>query len=399
MFIALYTVANLGLWLAVYAPALVTLSIRMRETAGENAVNAYGLIVGVGALFAMFGNPLFGRLSDRSRSRFGRRRPFFIGGMIVGVAALAVIGFATSIPVILVAWCVAQLAYNAAIATLTAVLADEIPAAQRGKVAGLAGVCNYGSLAVAAYVAAWFSFNTALMFIAPAVIGLVLVLVFAPVLKERRTSEALAPLSFKTFITTFWVSPLKHPDFAWAWWSRFFIVLAWMCLLTYQSFFLIDRLGYTNDNVATALGTASLVLVAGIVIGSSGGGWLSDKLQRRKIFIVVATFIAAIGFPVIAFADSIGAFYLGVVVVGLGIGIHMSVDLALIADLLPDADEAGKDLGVFNIANALPQSLAPVFAAILFGVLGSENYTALYISAAVFALLGAVAVRFIKGSR
>lgn len=398
-FITTYTAANLGLWLAVYAPALVTLSVRTREIAGADAVNLYGTVVGVGALFALFGNPLFGRLSDRSRTRFGRRRVFFVGGMVVGLAAVTVIGFSSTIPVILVAWCVAQLAYNAAIAALTAVLADQVPFSQRGKVAGITGVFNYGALAVAAYVAGWFAFSTPLMFIAPATIGLVLVLVFTPVLREAPQASTPEPISVRTFLMTFWVNPVKHPDFAWAWLSRFLIVLAWMTLLTYQSFLLIERFDYTNDNVAGPVGTASLVLVAGIVIGSSVGGWLSDRLRRRKLFIGVATLVAAIGFPVIALSEDLNTFFVGVFVVGLGIGVHMSVDLALITDLLPNPDEAGKDLGVFNIANALPQSVAPVFAAVLFAVLGEHDYTALYLSAAVFALLGAVAVRFVKGSR
>lgn len=398
-FIGLYAVANLGLWLAVYAPALVTLSIRMRELSGANAINDYGLIVGIGALFAMFGNPLAGRLSDRSRSRFGRRRTYFVGGMAVGLVSVTVIGFASTVPVILVAWCLAQLAYNAAAATLTAVLADQIPASQRGKVAGIAGVCNYGAMAVAAYVAAWFSFSTALMFIAPAAIGLVLVLVFAPILKEKAQEERQAPLTVRAFLMTFWVNPIRNADFAWAWLSRFFIVLAWMTLLTYQSFLLIGRFGYTNDSVAGVLGTASVALVVGIVAGSSVGGWLSDRWQRRKLFIMVATVLAAIGFPVVAFSGDIATFFVGVVIVGVGIGVHMSVDLALITDVLPNPDEAGKDLGVFNIANALPQSIAPVFAAALFALVGAENYTALYLSAAVFAILGAVAVCFVKGSR
>lgn len=398
-FIGTYAVGNLGLWLAVYAPALVTLAVRIREISGGRAVDVYGTVVAVGAIFALFGNPLFGRLSDRSRSRFGRRRTYFVTGMAAGVAAVAVIGFTSSVPVILAAWCLAQLAYNAAIAALTAVLADQVPTAQRGKVAGVAGVCNFGAMALAAYVAGWFSASTPLMFLAPAVIGLALVLVFAPALKEEPCTQPAPRVSWRTFLMTFWVNPVRYPDFAWAWLSRFLINLAWMTLLTYESFLLIDRFGYTNQNVPGVLGTASLIMVAGIVTGASVGGWLSDRLQRRKLFIVAATVIAAIGFPLIAFCATMTTFFAGVLVVGLGIGVHMSVDLALVTDVLPHPADAGKDLGVFNIANALPQSVAPAFAAVLFALLGGRDFTALYLSAAVFALLGAIAVLRVKGSR
>ncbi|MEV7136262.1 MFS transporter [Arthrobacter sp. NPDC093128] len=398
-FIALYSLANLGLWLAVYAPALVTVSVRIREIRPDDAIAVYGSITAVAALFALFGNPFFGRLSDRSGSRFGRRRTFFIGGMVAGIVAVAVIGVSDTVPVIMAAWCAAQLAYNAAIAALTAVIADYVPQSQRGRVAGISGVCNYGALAGAAYVAAWFSSNTLLMFIAPAIIGLILVAVFAPFLRETKNESVRKPFGVHEFLSTFWVNPLKHADFAWAWVSRFFIVLAWMTLLTYQSFLLINRFGFTNSTVAPAVATASVVLVAGILIGSAGGGYLSDKTGRRKIFVAVATVIAAVGFPIIAFSADLTVFHVGVAIVGLGIGVHMAVDLALVTDVLPNSEDAGKDLGVFNIANALPQSVAPAFAATLFVVSGSENYTALYLWAAGFALVGAVAVRFVRGSR
>lgn len=398
-FITMLAVANLGLWLAVYAPALVTVSIRVREVRPDDAIAVYGSITAVAALFALFGNPFFGRLSDRSRSRFGKRRTFFVGGMIAGTAAVAAIGLSTDVPLIMAGWCAAQLAYNAAIAALTAVLADYVPQQQRGRVAGITGVCNFAALAGAAYIAAWFSANTFLMFVAPAVMGLILVAIFAPLLKEDPATDRREALSLRSFLMTFWVNPIKNPDFAWAWVSRFLIVLAWMTLLTYQTFLLINRFGFTNETVAPAVAIASVILVAGILIGSAGGGYLSDKSGRRKIFVALATVIAAVGFPIIAFSPDLGTFHVGVAVIGLGIGVHMSVDLALVTDVLPNSADSGKDLGVFNIANALPQSVAPAFAAALFAVLGSENFTVLYLCAAAFALLGAVAVKFVRGSR
>ncbi|MEB3371725.1 MFS transporter [Saccharopolyspora mangrovi] len=397
--VVMLAIANLGLWLAVYAPALVTISIRIREVRPDDAVTVYGTVTAAGAVFALLGNPLFGRLSDRSRSRFGRRRPYFVGGMLAGTAAVGLVGIAESVPAIMAAWCAAQLAYNAAMAALMAVLADYVPPQQRGRVAGVTGVCNYAALAGSAYVAGFFASSTLLMFLAPALIGLVLVCAFAPVLREPANTGTREPIGVRDFLMTFWVNPVKNPDFAWAWLSRFFICLAWMTLLTYQSFLLINRFGFSNYTVADAVSLASLVLVAGILVGSAGGGYLSDRTGRRKIFIVVAALLAAVGFPAIAFAYDLSTFHIGVAVVGLGIGVHMAVDLALVTELLPDQSDAGKDLGVFNIANVLPQSVAPAFAAVLFATLGGQNFTALYLFAAAFAVVGAVPIAFIRRSR
>ena len=73
---------------------------------------------------------------------------------------------------------------------------------------------------------------------------------------------------------------------------------------------------------------------------------------------------------------------------------------ALAAAVLPEGGkEAAKDLGVLNIANALPQSIAPAIAPIFLAIGGGGNYTALFIAAAVFALFGALSIQPVKGVR
>jgi MFS family permease len=80
---------------------------------------------------------------------------------------------------------------------------------------------------------------------------------------------------------------------------------------------------------------------------------------------------------------------------GVGFGVFTSVDFALMTDVLPTALDRGKDLGVINVANALPQVAAPVLAAPIVTYLG--GYRALYLVAAVIGLAGAVLVRRIRG--
>lgn len=400
-FFPLYALANFGMWLAIYTPALVTLAVRVRQVDPQGATGALGTITGIAALFAMFGNPFFGKLSDRSMSRWGMRRPYFVGGMIVGTAALAVMGTASNLVVLGAGWCLAQLGYNAAAATMTAVVADQVPEHRRGRIAGVIGFGNFLAMAIGAYVANWFSGDVLLMFLAPALIGIAPVLLYAFTMPDRRrTTAPTEPYGVREFFTSFWVDPLRHRDFGWAWLSRFMIVLAWMTLLTYQAYLLIDRFHVTAGDVAVQVATSTTVMVAGILVGSSAGGWLSDRLNRRKPFVVAAAAIAAVGFPLVAVSANLGQFYTGVAVLGLGIGVHMSVDLALITEVLPDPEDSAKDLGVFNIANALPQSVAPAVAPLILTIgTGGRNYTALYLAAAVFALLGAVAVQRVRGVR
>ncbi|HEY8983627.1 MAG TPA: MFS transporter [Streptomyces sp.] len=399
-FVTLYALAYFGIWLAALAPAVVTLQLKVLRLYPDDATSVTGVVSGVGALFALVGNPWAGKLSDRCTSRFGMRRPFVLGGMLGGTLGTAVIIWAPNMGMLIVGCSIVQLAYNTALAGIVAVVPDQVPEDQRGKFSGLLGLCQFLALGVAAYAVDLVAGNMALMFAVPALFGLLAVVPLLVVLRDRvRTEKPATPYGVKEFLASFWVNPVARPGYAWAWLSRFLLVLGWATLMTYQAFLLIDRFGYTPDNVGGQVGVVLSVMVVGILAGSAGGGWLSDRLGRRKVFVGLAGVIAAIGLPTVAVAQSMTLLLTGVAVVGLGIGLHMSVDLALVLDVLPDDTDVARDLGVFNIANALPQSIAPAIAPFFLALGAGQNYTALFLAAAGFAVLGALAVRPVRGVR
>ena len=140
-FIALYTLAFISTTLLFLAPQLVTLALKVNALVGtEQAPNSLSLVAGVGALLAMVSNPFFGRLSDRTSSRFGMRRPWIVGGLLGGSLGVLVVALAPNVPVVLLGWCIAQVCFNALLAALVAVLPDQVPPAQRGSVAGVLGI-------------------------------------------------------------------------------------------------------------------------------------------------------------------------------------------------------------------------------------------------------------------
>jgi MFS family permease len=140
-FISLYTLAYLGTVLVLIAPLLVTLALKVNSLVGiEQAPNSLALVTGIGALLAMVGNPFFGKLSDRTSSRLGMRRPWMVIGLVGGSLGILVVALAPIIPVVLVGWCIAQLLFNALLAAMVAVLPDQVPTAQRGLVSGGLGV-------------------------------------------------------------------------------------------------------------------------------------------------------------------------------------------------------------------------------------------------------------------
>ena len=140
-FILLYAAAYMSNILLLLAPLLVTLALKVQSLVGiDRAPSSLALVAGVGALVSMVGNPFFGRMSDRTVSRLGMRRPWMLVGLVGGSLGILIVALAPSVPVVLVGWCVAQLFFNALQAALVAVLPDQVPAGQRGLVAGVLGV-------------------------------------------------------------------------------------------------------------------------------------------------------------------------------------------------------------------------------------------------------------------
>src|SRR5215469_11056287 len=136
-FISLYALAYMSTSLLFIAPLLVTLALKVDSLVGiERAPSSLALVAGVGALLAMVANPLFGKMSDRTVSRLGMRRPWMVAGLVGGSLGILIVALAPNIPVVFTGWCIAQLCFNALLAAMVAVLPDQVPSGQRGLVSG-----------------------------------------------------------------------------------------------------------------------------------------------------------------------------------------------------------------------------------------------------------------------
>jgi MFS family permease len=185
-FVALYTLSYLGTCLLFIAPLAVTLALKVNDLVGQDAApRRLALVVGTGSVVSLFGNPLFGRLSDRTSSRWGMRRPWMIGGLLGGTVGVLVVATAPNVPVVVLGWCIAQLFFNAVLAVHVAVLPDQVPSEQRGRVSGVLGVCLPVASVGATFVVKVFSGHQMAMFMLPCAIGGVLIVAFAATLKDR----------------------------------------------------------------------------------------------------------------------------------------------------------------------------------------------------------------------
>lgn len=399
--LSLYTLANFGAWIALITPIAITLALRVAQIDPANKTTSYGLILGVASFAHLFVGPVMGVISDRTTSRFGMRRPWIIIGNITGFLSLLLIAIANTIPLIMLGWCLAQITFTITNTGLNAMLADQVPVVQRGKVSGLVGMSQQVGTAVGIIIAGILGTSQLfLAFMIPAALGLVTIFLLSTFMPDRHIrKEDLDPFHVVDFFKTFWVNPRKNPDYAWVWWARFLVMMATSFYGNYALYFLIDRLHYTLEQVPMLQLIGVLVTLVTTTVAAIVGGILSDRLGKRKSFVIVATLIYAVGVVIIAFAPSFVVYLIGGSLTGIAGGAYASVDMALVTQVLPKQEDTAKDLGVFGIAILLPQSLAPAIAPLFLAIGGGNNYTALYLIAGLFFVAGAVAIQPVKSVR
>ena len=399
-FIAFYMLAFMSTNLVFLAPILVTLPLRVNALVGiKEAPDNLALVSGIGALVSIFGNPFFGRMSDRTTSRLGMRRPWMVIGLIGGTLGIAIVSVAPNIPVLLLGWCLTQLFFNALLAALVAVLPDQVPHVQRGTVSGVLGICLPIAAVSGTFLVKVLRGHQVASFLIPCAAGGFFILLFAIVLKDRKLVKADRPAwSLREFASTFYVKPRTSPDFAWAFTSRFLFLMAYALLTTYEAYYLLQKIGSAVADVPQQIFLGTLVQSLIIIVASLIGGKLSDRTGRRKVFVFAASIAYGVGMFAIAIASNLNGFLVGMAISGLGFGVYSAVDLALVADVLPNPGQNAKDLGVFNIAGALPFSLAPACAPLILAI-GGGSYGVLYAVAGVCAVAGAVAVLRVRGVR
>lgn len=394
--------ANFGVYLALLTPVMVSLAFKVQHISSspEEATASLGLIMGVGALFALLCNPLVGRLSDRTVSRFGMRRPWMLGGAVVALGAFALIGAASSTWMVLLGWCIVQASLNGLLAASTATVPDQVPVSARGKVSGIIGLTTPLGILGGSFLVNVLADDFA-RFVVPGVIALVLVSAFVFILKDRVLTEKPAErYGIKEFFGSFVFNPVKHKDFGWTWLTKFLVMFGYAGIATFLPFYLTQQFNLGEQEAIGIILMSNMASMLAMAISGPIGGILSDKFGKRRPFVAVAGGIMAIGLVVLAFAPSIEMVIVAQTIIGFGAGSFMSVDTALATQVLPNPNDTAKDLGVLNMANALPQSLAPAIAPaiIAFGATTAlGGYTTFYLFGAVVALAGAILVYRIKG--
>lgn len=388
-----FALAWIGLYAGLFGPLQVLLPQQVEALAPTDKEAVLALVLGAGAACSLVANPLFGALSDRTRSRFGRRRPWIALGFGGGAVAIALLAAAPAVPFLVIGWCAVQTLLNAPYAALSAAVPDEVPAGQRGTAAGYLG------LALVVGVGA--GTGLAVLGGVPAT-GYVLCAVAAllcslPYLLSGRRARHRPRTTWRwgEFLRGFWINPVRHPDFGWGFVTRFLVNLGNAIVLLYLFFFLSDVVGIADPASGVLVLTAvySAAMLGSVILA----GTLSDRTGRRRVFVTTGALIMAGAAVLISVWPAWPGAVLAAVALGIGFGAYSAVDFALLTQVLPAAHDRGKDLGVLNIASSLPQVLAPAIAAPV--VTGLGGYGALYLVAAAIEAAGAILVYRIRSVR
>lgn len=412
--------------LPIIIPAQIALYIAPGKTGNASQALFLGVAAAIGAVISLTLQPVAGALSDRGRTRLGRRLPYVAGGAIISLIGLALLALTQQFTLFVIGLLLALIANAITGAASQGLIPDCVPVSQRGAASGYVGLMTLlgtvGSLAVASLAMGGLhgsrptsdsiAHGAALFYGIAAAVLVVIIGLALLIIRENRLaiqvgletralglheeeqasgSWLLTPRSRRARLVTKWLAPWRSANFRWVFLARASVMLGLALFMTYIEYYFARVEHVANFVQATAV-IAILSLVGGVV-SALVIGILSDRIGRRAPIVCIAgamMAIAALAFVVAP--GSIPLWPLGVIF-GLGYGAFTSVDMALAIDTLPSPRAAGKDLGLWSIASTLPAVVAPVIgsAVILvasgFGQL-SFGYRAVFALAAGFLILG-----------
>ncbi len=323
------------------------------------------MILAIGAAEATIGPAVMGWLSDRTSTRFGRRRPWIVGGAVGTTFACIVLGSAMSVPMLILGYLLLQISDDIGTGPYSALIPEHVPAERRGRASGALGMLNFSAqicAAVLAFGGTVAGISHQIMFGLIAALHLICAAIVWGAVNEKPFPQVHA----RPFSVEIWLSPWRNANFRWVWFTRFLIAFGFYILTAFGQNYLKDVVrvfsplpSLSSDPVQAALLAAIVVIVLISTSGIAGaliGGRFADKVGRKRVIQVSGAlmFVAILPFAFLPIYLAI----LGLALVfGLGYGAFSSADWALVSDILPNDADYAKDMGIWQSSVALPQVL------------------------------------------
>src|SRR6202451_1647399 len=390
-----FTLLWFGFWMAWLVPVQLVLPNQFAALDSAHKVRDCGIPNGAAGVVALIALPVAGALCDRTRSRWGRRRVWMAAGVVVLALSLVALGPQHSWTGVMYCWMFASLGFSMASAGLFAAVADQVPVEQRGIISGaIFGPQALGLLVGLALLAEVITGTAS----GCLVLAVAVVILSVPFVLRYRASPIVGgklPFSVRALTDAMWVSPRAYPDFAWAFGGRVAVNIGHALGTTYLLDFFTNGLHLKDPETALLYVTA--VYLVFTLLTTYGGGVLSDRSGRRRVFVAIASVLQGVAALLLVIWPSFSTTLIAGAFLGAGYGAFLSVDQALVTQVLPDAETRAKDLGIMKIGVNVPQAIAPVVAALVIDQLG--GYGVLFAFAGIFTFIGAVSVYRIKSIR
>ncbi|WP_083673304.1 MFS transporter [Limosilactobacillus caccae] len=358
---------------------------------------AVGILATVASITGAIANLLFGALSDVTRTRFGKRKPYIVLGTLFIAISLCIIANMRSVVGIIFVWIVAAAAENAIAAAIYPQISDRVAPKWRGTVSTFYGVGFTIAQQGFALLAAQFLGNVKFGIYVMAGCTVVLAIIHELLIQEKGNLDEPKVNFDKESLKKYFFFPTKGArDFYLALSGKFCMVVGSTIVTTFELYIFTDYIGQSTKDAANSISIFSMIMLIIGVIFALVGGPLADKMKRVKGPVVLATFAlgAAALFPL--FVQKPWAMFVYAIIAAFGNGLYNSVDGALNMDVLPSADTAGKDLGLINLANTLGQMLGAMVAS---AVVAGFGYKGIFIFAVIMEIAGAILIYLIKRVR
>jgi len=384
----LFTLSWLALWTVQLTPLQLLIPLQLNTPDDANGwisgVVSSGLVLAAGGIAGVIAAPLAGGLSDRTRGRFGRRRPWALAGVALGTASLVGIAFAQGPWGVGLAWVGVSVGVAIASAAFTALIADQLTT-QRGSASAAVASSQALGIVVGVGVIVLLELGVLVGYLVLAVILAVLGTLGALLLPDPPApAEAAVAREVRTLGER--LAGLRDRDFAWLLAGRLTVNIGNALGTGLLLFFLLYGLHRDAAAAEDELLLLILVYTLFVVTASIVSGRISDRTGRRIPFVVWSAVLQGLASFILVLAPSLVSAMIAAALLGLGYGAYMSVGLALGTDLLPFPEDHARDLGFVNTSASLGQLIGPLLGAGLVAIVG--DFWLLFLVGGILSIVG-----------
>lgn len=368
--------------------------------------NRSGWMLATGALVSMLTQLIFGALSDNTRSRWGRRKPFLIVGTLLASLGVFAFPLAQNYAHLFAVFLWIQLFLNVAAGPYSALLPDLIPFESHGRAAAFMGFFSLvgrtgGMVAGALALQMKGDVGLNLLTIAFLVLlnGFMLVTAFLTHEKPTDNDSSTRTSFLDTLTSAFRVDLRGHSSFVWVLVSRFVLNTGVYTILPFLLFYLMSCYDLNKSDALGQLAVIGLLTNVMGLIATFPAGFASDRTSKKTV-VYATCGLCVIGGLGFVFSQSITFALVSAAIFGLGYGAFQAVDWALVCNVLPPGEPA-KYMGLWSCADTVPQIVAPfIGGAVATWTINHYNteigYRAVMFTAIVWFALGTFFIRFVK---